>query len=116
MRMVGGFLLSYNLDLVSILMGRIEYIYWTIRIFGISCLLSRYFWLEKSYLGFSSQSKMIDLGLRTLKGVKSLTSSIESSGREIIFLFRRFTLLKILKQRIRLVFLFSVASLILFLF
>jgi NADH-quinone oxidoreductase subunit L len=27
MRMVGGFLLSYNLDLVSILMGRIEYIY-----------------------------------------------------------------------------------------
>lgn len=116
MRIVGGFLLSYNLDLLPILIGRIEYVYWRMRIFGVSCLLSRYFWLEKSYLGFSSQSKMIDLSLRTLKRIKILTSRMESSGREVIFLFRRFTLLKIFKQRMRLVFLFSIASIVLFFF
>jgi hypothetical protein len=60
------------------------------------------------YKGFSIQSKIIDLLIRGFNITKNFTTSLEASRREIIFLLRRYLLLKKVKQSVRLILFFSI--------
>lgn len=108
-----GFVYYYNTTPSSLLISRIERIYWTIRVLGFILLSARVLWITDCYKGFFIQSKMIDLLVRRIKKIKLITSSLEASEREIILLLTRYLSTKVLKLRIRLIFLFSLGRILL---
>jgi len=61
LRIVGGYILSTNLDPISFLISSMEGTYWNIIILGLVLLSISLFMNKILYLGFLSQSKLIDL-------------------------------------------------------
>jgi len=80
---------------------RLEGFYWLVIVLGVLFLFLSFLNAEVLYYGFYRQLKIIDLGLSYFPIRKTLSLNLESSGREIIYLFRRFFLIKIIKQGVR---------------
>lgn len=102
-----GFIFRLNVAPCSLIIERLERIYWLVLILGVLVITIRYLFLLYSYNGFYRQLKLIDLGLRSFYRTKTIAVSLESSGSEIIYLFSSYLFIKILKQGVRLIFLFS---------
>jgi len=102
-----GFILSFNLSPQPLRLSSIEYIYWSLRVIGVLFLSYRFTAILIIYYGFYSQSKLIDLLIKTFFKRKSVSTKLEASSREIFILRNRFLTIKVIKQRIRLIFLFS---------
>jgi len=107
LRTMRGFILSFNLSPQPLRLSSIEYIYWSLRVIGVLFLSYRFTAILIIYYGFYSQSKLIDLLIKTFFKRKSVSTKLEASSREIFILRNRFLTIKVIKQRIRLIFLFS---------
>jgi len=116
LRILRGFVLSLNSDPYPFTIGRSEKVYWRLILTGVLFLSFVTLCIKISYQGFYTQLKIIDLQISSLKILKPVRVSLESSVREILFLFRRFVTLNILKQRIRFVLILSLLRLLLIIF
>lgn len=111
-----GHLLSFNLDPYPLSSIRIDGRYWRLAITGVFFLLMRGLFLIPIYMGFYRQSKLIDILVKDIFSIKPVRRRLEASSREIIFLSGRYVLIKIIKQRIRIIFLFSILNLVFLVF
>lgn len=108
LRVIRGIIIIFNISPWSLTIERIEYLYWRIRLLGFGLLSFKSLLIFFCYKGFYIQRKIIDLRLQKISKIKIVTNNLESSGRERIYLLFRFILINLIKQRSRLVGLFSI--------
>jgi len=111
-----GYIFRFNISVYSLIIERLERIYWTVIFLGIFMIRLRSLIFVNCYDGFYRQIKVIDLGLRTLERIKRMSIRLEASGRESLYLLSSYLSIKTLKQGIRLLTIFSALIFIIILF